>query len=46
MTVMEERPTMEAILRKLRETQAKEPKRVPDHKPRPIPEEVLRIISE
>jgi hypothetical protein len=43
---MEDEPTMESILRTLREMHAKDPKVAPDSKAPPVPEEIERAIRE
>ena len=44
--MLEELPTMESVLRALREMTADKPKREPDAAPQPLPEEIERAIRE
>jgi hypothetical protein len=44
--IMEEQPTMQSVLRTLREMMAKEPKDVPDSEPLPMPQEIDRAVKE
>jgi hypothetical protein len=44
--IMEEQPTMEEILRALREKDAKESTNIPDPEPRPLSPEIERAIRE
>jgi hypothetical protein len=46
MRIMEELPTMESILRILRELHAEKPKREPDSAAQSLPEEIDRAIRE
>ena len=46
MVIMEELPTMEELLRALREMFASEPKREPDAAPLLMPEDIRRAINE
>jgi len=43
-SIMEEMPTMESILRALREIAAEKPEREPDTAPQSLPEEIERAI--
>ena len=44
--IMDEQPTMQSVLRALREMMARAPKDAPDPVPLPLPEEIERAVKE